>query len=141
MVVWGFLLQIRHPSNEIQTKRVMNPITLAPNTKGVHMSMADVLRSIKDAEKAASDMVESSKEESTKILADARKKASELIAKAQDEAISSTTSTLDSARSAAGKEAESVQSEGAGVVDKIASSASDRRDTAVKILLDSLMSN
>ena len=55
--------------------------------------------------------------------------------------LSSTVKTLDSARDKAGKEAEGVQAEGAKAVEEIQSSAGDRRDAAVKLIIDSLMSN
>ena len=44
-------------------------------------------------------------------------------------------------QSKAGKEAESVQAEGAKVVEGVQSSAVDRRDAAVQLVIDSLMSN
>ena len=74
-------------------------------------------------------------------MADARKEASDIIQGAQDGAVSSTVKTLDSARSKAGKEADGVQAEGAKAVEGIQSSAGDRRDAAVKLIIDSLMSN
>jgi vacuolar-type H+-ATPase subunit H len=64
-----------------------------------------------------------------------------MIQGAQDGAVNSTVKTLDSARSKAGKEAESVQAEGAKVVEGVQSSAVDRRDAAVQLVIDSLMSN
>jgi len=60
---------------------------------------------------------------------------------AQDGAVSSTVKTLESARSKAGKEADGVQAEGAKAVEGIQSSAGERRDAAVQLVIDSLMSN
>ena len=70
-----------------------------------------------------------------------RKEASDIIQGAQDGAASSTVKTLDSAREKAGKEAEGVQAEGADAVIGIQSHAGDRREAAVKLIIDSLMSN
>ena len=44
-------------------------------------------------------------------------------------------------RTKAGKEAEGVQAEGTKAVEGIQSSAGERRDAAVKLIIDSLMSN
>jgi len=105
------------------------------------MGLSDVLSSIKEAELAAAEKIESSKEKASKILTDARKNSAEIIQNAQDGAITSTTETLDSARGKAGKEADTVQTKGAKVVAGIKSSAGERRTAAVQILMDSLMSN
>ena len=47
----------------------------------------------------------------------------------------------DSARATAGAEADSVHAEGAKSVEGIQSSAGERRAAAVKLVIDSLMSN
>ena len=55
--------------------------------------------------------------------------------------MSSTVATIDSARQEAGKEAEGVQAEGTKAVAAIQSSAGTKRDEAVQLIIDSLMSN
>ena len=105
------------------------------------MGLPDVLQSIKNAEEAADAKITVSKEEAAKIISDARKEALEIIQNAQDGSVSSTVATLDSAREKAGKEAGTVHKEGSKAVESIQSSAGDRRKSAVKIVIDSLMSN
>ena len=105
------------------------------------MGMSDVLNSIKEAEESADAKLTASKEKPAKIVADARKEASDLIQNAQDGAVSSTAEKLDSARATAGAEADSVHAEGAKSVEGIQSSAGERRAAAVKLVIDSLMSN
>ncbi|MDE0870001.1 MAG: hypothetical protein OSA21_06785 [Candidatus Poseidoniaceae archaeon] len=59
---------------------------------------------------------------------------------ATEESVNETQQTLDAARSKAGKEADSVQKDGALIVEKIQSSASTRKEKAVKNLLDAVTS-
>jgi vacuolar-type H+-ATPase subunit H len=54
--------------------------------------------------------------------------------------VSETQATLDAARAKAGKEADAVLKEGASVVESIESSASSRKEKALKSLLDSVTS-
>ena len=105
------------------------------------MGMENVLQSVKNAEESALATIAASKEEAAKIIADARKEASDIIQGAQDGPVSSTVSTLDSSRNKAGIDAAGVHAEGAKAVEGIQSSAGDRRDAAVKLIIDSLMSN
>lgn len=109
--------------------------------RGEHMGLPEVLQSIKNAEESADAKIAASKEEAAKLISEARKEALELIQKAQDDSVSSTVATLDSAREKAGKEASTVHAEGAKAVEGVQNSAGDRRKAAVKIVIDSLMSN
>lgn len=103
------------------------------------MAMIDVLKSIKEAETTADETLVSSKEEAIQIVADARRKAAEIVQKATDDSLSSTTSVLNTAREKASKEAKSVQSDGTGAIEAVHSSASQARDDAVQLIIDSLM--
>ena len=106
----------------------------------VYLGMKDVLRKIKEAEQSAEKRLSSAQTESSKITGDARREASALVTGATEDSVSETQATLDAARSKAGKEADSVQKEGASVVVKIQSSASSRKEKAVKNLLDAVTS-
>ena len=103
------------------------------------MAMIDVLKSIKEAETAADERLVSSKEEATQIVADARRKAAEIVQSATDDSLSSTLSVLNDARVTAGKEAKGVQSDGTGAIEAVHSSATQTRDAAVQLIIDSLM--
>jgi ATP synthase H subunit len=99
------------------------------------MGMKDVLRKIKEAEQSAEKTLSSAQTESSKITADARREAAVIVTDATEESVNETQTTLDAARSKAGKEAAKVQKEGISVVEKIESSASSRKEKAVKNLL------
>lgn len=119
----------------------MNPFNLGRDNRVIFVGMSDVLQHIKNAEDSAKQTLADAKEQATKIVADARKEASEILQGAQDGAVSSTVATIDSARQEAGKEAEGVQAEGTKAVAAIQSSAGTKRDEAVQLIIDSLMSN
>lgn len=106
----------------------------------VYLGMKDVLRKIKEAEQSAEKRLASAQTESSKITGDARREASALLTGATEESVNETQQTLDAARSKAGKEADSVQKDGALIVEKIQSSASTRKEKAVKNLLDAVTS-
>ncbi|MCH1422352.1 MAG: hypothetical protein L7U62_02525, partial [Candidatus Poseidoniaceae archaeon] len=76
----------------------------------------------------------------SKITADARREAASLVTGATEESVSETQATLDAARSKAGKEADKVHKEGASTVSDIETSASSRKEKAVKSLLDAVRS-
>ena len=76
------------------------------------LTMADVLRKIKQTEREAARKLSDAKEEASKIVSDARKKSSELVSKASDDSISNTQATLDAAKDEASKSAEKVHNEG-----------------------------
>jgi ATP synthase H subunit len=104
------------------------------------MGMKDVLRKIKEAEQSAEKTLSSTRTESSKITADARRDAAAIVTGATDDSVNDTQVTLDGARSKAGKEAAKVQKEGASIVESIESSASSRKEKAVKNLLDAVTS-
>ena len=106
----------------------------------VYLGMKDVLRKIKEAAQSAEKRLASAQTESSKITGDARREASALLTGATEESVNETQQTLDAARSKAGKEADSVQKDGALIVEKIQSSASTRKEKAVKNLLDAVTS-
>ena len=54
------------------------------------LTMADVLRKIKQTEREAARKLSDAKEEASKIVSDARKKSSELVSKASDDSIANT---------------------------------------------------
>jgi V/A-type H+-transporting ATPase subunit G/H len=103
------------------------------------MGMAEVLRSIKDAEQAAEKRLSNAQDESSKIMSDARRKASELITEATDDSVMNTQSVLDKSRKAANKDADKVKSKGAKGVESIESSANGQQGDAVQLIVDSLM--
>lgn len=102
--------------------------------------MKDVLRKIKEAEQSAEKRLSSAQTESSKITADARKEAAALVSGATEDSVAETQATLDAARTKAGKEADSVLKEGASTIESIESSASSRKEKAVKNLLDTVSS-
>ena len=106
----------------------------------VYLGMKDVLRKIKEAEQSAEKRLSSALTESSKITADARKEAAALVTGATEESVAETQATLDAARTKAGKEAAAVLKEGASTIESIESSASSRKEKAVKNLLDSVSS-
>ncbi len=106
----------------------------------IYLGMKDVLRKIKEAEQSAEKRLSSAQTESGKITADARKEAASLVTGATEDSVSETQATLDAARTKAGKEADTVLKEGASVVESIESSASSRKEKAVKNLLDAVSS-
>lgn len=106
----------------------------------IYLGMKDVLRKIKEAEQSAEKRLSSAQTESNKITADARREAAALVTGATEDSVSETQATLDAARSKAGKEADAVLKDGASIVENIESSASSRKEKAVKSLLDSVTS-
>jgi len=102
--------------------------------------MKDVLRKIKEAEHSAEKRLSSAQTESSKITSDARKEAAALVTGATEESVAETQATLDDARTKAGKEAATVLKEGASTIESIESSASSRKEKAVKNLLDTVSS-
>ena len=106
----------------------------------IYLGMKDVLRKIKEAEQSAEKRLSSAQTESSKITADARREAAALVSRATEDSVSETQATLDAARTKAGKEADAVLKEGASVVETIESSASSRKERALKSLLDSVTS-
>ena len=106
----------------------------------IYLGMKDVLRKIKEAEQSAEKRLSSAQTESNKITADARREAAALVTGATEDSVSETQATLDAARSKAGKEADAVLKDGASIVESIESSASSRKEKAVKSLLDSVTS-
>jgi len=103
------------------------------------MGMAEVLRSIKDAEQAAEKRLSDAHDESSKIMADARRKASELIIEAADDSVKNTQLVMDKSRKAANKDADKVKAKGAKGVKTIESSANGYQGDAVQLIVDSLM--
>ena len=75
------------------------------------LTMADVLRKIKQTEREAARQLSAAKDEASKIVSDARKKSAEIISQASDDSVSNTQSILDSAREDAAKSAEKVHKE------------------------------
>jgi len=104
------------------------------------MGMKDVLRKIKEAEQSAEKTLSSAQTESSKITADARRDAVAIVTGATEDSVNETQATLDDARSKAGKEATKAQKEGALIVENIESSASSRKEKAVKNLLGAVTS-
>ena len=118
---------------------LINPFRFT-GTLVVYLGMKDVLRKIKEAEQSAEKTLSSAQNESNKITADARREAAEIVTGATEDSVNETQATLDAARSKAGKEAAKVHEEGTAVVEKIESSASSRKEKAVKNLLDAVTS-
>ena len=105
----------------------------------IAMGMAEVLRSIKNAEQDAEKRLSDAQDETSKIMADARRNASELITEATEDSVNNTKSTMDKARKAANKDADNVKSEGAKGIESISSTANGRKGDAVQLIIDSLM--
>jgi len=138
LTIWG---TYSNSKSEKSDHECYEPLVIGEGYRVIFMGMSDVLQHIKKAEDSAKETLADAKEKAAKIVADARKEASEILQGAQDGAVSSTVATIDSAKQEAGKEAQGVQSEGAKAVESIHSSAGDKRDAAVQLIIDSLMSN
>jgi len=141
LTIWGIISIDSNLTNYNSNQEGYEPVVFGRDYRVNFMGMSDVLQHIKNAEESAKETLADAKEKATKIVADARKEAAEILQNAQDGAVSSTVATIDSAKQEAGKEAAGVQAEGAKAVESIHTSAGDRRDAAVQLIIDSLMSN
>lgn len=100
------------------------------------MAREEVLRSIKDAEIAATETLSDAKKEATSIISQARQKASEILTSGRSESESNAQGLISKARESAGSEAEVVSNDGKVAQKSIHDSGIKNRQKAEKIVID-----
>ena len=100
------------------------------------MTREEVLRSIKDAEIAATETLLNAKKEATSIISQARQNASEIVTTGRTDSESDAQGLLSEARANAGSEADIVSNDGQIAQKSIHDSGKMNRVKAEKIVID-----
>ena len=100
------------------------------------MSHADVLRTIREAEDAASSTISKAESDSSSIIQKARLEATESVQNSRSDSESAAQKIVTDSRAAAEKEAPKVSKEGDASIAAIHSSGEKNRKKALKVILD-----
>jgi ATP synthase H subunit len=100
------------------------------------MTREDVLRSIKNAEIAATETLSNAKKEAASIISQARQNASEILTSGRSDSESNAQGLISKARESAGSEAEVVSNDGKVAQKSIHDSGIKNRQKAEKIVID-----
>jgi vacuolar-type H+-ATPase subunit H len=100
------------------------------------MTRKDVLRTIRDAENAATETISNAKKEASSIISKARLNASEIVISGRSNSEAEALNLITSARADAGDEASIVSSAGDSATKNIHGSGKKNRSKATKIVID-----